>query len=721
MSLDLSQFHAVFFEESVEGVAAIEDGLLSCQDENVDSETINTIFRAAHSIKGGSATFGFDQVASYTHVMENLLDEVRDGKRAMSSDIVDVLLQSVDILRELLAHAQQGTRMDEGPFNEGKAVLDRLLAGEPVAARQSAGAAASAAASREAAPAEAAEAKPSGWRIVLNPHKEMCQRGNDPLRLIRELCTLGESSVRCDTSVLPEWEHFEPLNSLLSWTVELRGDIERVAIEDVFAWVEDECDLAILPLFAPGAPDDAVKATATAMPGMVPEAADSPLADAPSASTSSAAGPAQSIAAESAPAAAAPKPAAAPPRAAAAESQSIRVDLGKVDSLINMVGELVITQSMLNTLSEDEALQGLERLQQGLSQLQRQTRSLQEGVMQIRMLPISFCFNRFPRMVRDLSRQLDKEIDLLLAGETTEVDKTVIEKINDPLVHLVRNSVDHGIETRDQRLAAGKPEQGSVWLRAYHQVGNIVIEVEDDGKGLDPQAIFNPAVRKGLIEEGHSMSAVQMTELIFLPGFSTKEEATDLSGRGVGMDVVKRNVQALGGTMSVDTELGRGTRFTIRLPLTLAIMDGQLAEVGHEVYVIPLVSIIESLQPQASMVNIVAGTQETIKLRGQYLPVLRLAEAFAVPLPTDERRKPLTEGIVVIVEHERQRFGIFLDDLLSQQQIVIKSLEENYRPVPGLSAATILGDGRVALILDVAGLAQMQLDQEEEEVQAHAS
>lgn len=714
MSLDLTQFHAVFFEESFEAVSAIESGLLDIQVDNLDPEMINTIFRAAHSIKGGSATFGFQQVASYTHVMENLLDEIRDGKRAMSQEIVDVLLQSVDALRELLTLAQGGDTMPENQFTEYKAALDQLMAGGARPPASKSGGKAPKGKATESHATAATEAvdtavtgnvdadgpQQSGWRIVVNPHKEMMQRGNDPVRLIREIGLLGPIEVTTDASLIPDWEHFEPLNSYLSWTIVLKAPVARDAIEEVFSWVEDECDLAIVPLFdevaevaSPdsasfsGAGSDAESAaTAPAQPD------PAPVGTAPASPT-----PASE-------ARAAPKPKAAAP----AESQSIRVDLNKVDSLINMVGELVITQSMLNMLSEDEALQGMERLQQGLGQLQRQTRALQEGVMQIRMLPISFCFNRFPRMVRDLSRQLEKEIDLVLTGEGTEVDKTVIEKINDPLVHLVRNSVDHGIERTEDRVAAGKPEQGSVWLRAYHQVGNIVIEVEDDGKGLDPQIILSKARSKGLVEESVSLSEAQIFDLIFAPGFSTKEQATDLSGRGVGMDVVKRNVQALGGGIAVESELGKGTRFTIRLPLTLAIMDGQLARVGDEVYVVPLVSIIESLQPEPEMINLMGGTQETIKLRGNYLPVLRLADAFRVPMSEEERSKPLTEGIVVIVEHEHRRFGIFLDDLLSQQQIVIKSLDENYHTVEGISAATILGDGRVALILDVAGLSQMQ-------------
>lgn len=712
MSLDLTQFHAVFFEESFEAVTAIETGLLDVQGDDVDPEAINTIFRAAHSIKGGSATFGFTQVAAYTHVMENLLDEIRDGKRAMSQEIVDVLLGSVDALRELLTLAQAGDQMDEAEFTGHKAELDRLMDGKPAPGSATGTKPVAVSAEQktqndtppEKAPdPEADEPGQTGWRVVVNPHKEMMQRGNDPARLIRELAALAPSSITTDDSCLPDWEHFEPLNSYLSWVVVLSEPVPIEQIEEVFSWVEDECDLAIVPVMAETSSDGQADSSESSGTSASPQA--SPEAEAQAESSGSAP---DTPAADKG-----TRPAAKAKAAAPAESQSIRVDLQKVDTLINMVGELVITQSMLNMLSEDEALQGMERLQQGLGQLQRQTRALQEGVMQIRMLPISFCFNRFPRMVRDLSRQLEKEIDLVLSGENTEVDKTVIEKINDPLVHLVRNSVDHGIETREDRVAAGKPENGSVWLRAYHQVGNIVIEVEDDGKGLNPEFILNKAISKGIVEASANLSETQIFDLIFAPGFSTKEQATDLSGRGVGMDVVKRNVQALGGGITVESELGKGTRFTIRLPLTLAIMDGQLARVGDEVYVVPLVSIIESLQPEPGMINLMGGTQETLKLRGQYLPVLRLADAFDVPMSPEDRRKPLTDGIVVIVEHEHRRFGIFLDDLLSQQQIVIKSLDENYHTVEGVSAATILGDGRVALILDVGSLSQSQSQPEE--------
>ncbi|ABC27365.1 Chemotaxis protein histidine kinase and related kinase [Hahella chejuensis KCTC 2396] len=688
MSMDLSRFHDVFFEESFEAVNTIEASLLEVDLDAPDPESINIIFRAAHSIKGGSATFGFSQVAAYTHVMENLLDEVRAGKRRLTQPIVDVLLESVDAMRLLLSSAKASENIPEEEFTQHKSKLEAIS--QDQASLTTSNAAFTDSGAAPAAESFDADDGVSGWRVVFTPHKEMMQRGNDPLRLAREVAALaeGDAEIECDLSALPDWEHFEPLNSYLGWTVRLRRPVDKAQIDDAFAWVEDECDMAIVPIpKAQSAPSQQAMETLAEPSAPVDEQA-------------------QASDKGASPAAKQNKP------AMVAESQSIRVDLEKVDALINMVGELVITQSMLNMLSEDEALQGMEKLLQGLTQLKRQTRALQEGVMQIRMLPISFCFNRFPRMVRDLSRQLGKDIELMLSGENTEVDKTVIEKITDPLVHLVRNSVDHGIESPADRTAKGKPEHGSVYLRAYHQVGNIVIEVEDDGKGLDPQVLLSKAKRKGLIAGDAILSEAQIFELIFLPGFSTKEEASDLSGRGVGMDVVKRNVQSLGGSIQVESELNRRTRFTIRLPLTLAIMDGQLISLGEELYVIPLVTIIESLQPDPSMINRVAGTHETIKLRGAYLPVLRLSEALDAAQNESKKSKPLTDGIIVIVEHESRRFGLFVDELLSQQQIVIKSLEENYRMIPGVSAATILGDGRVALILDVSGLSQLQKDSE---------
>ena len=390
--------------------------------------------------------------------------------------------------------------------------------------------------------------------------------------------------------------------------------------------------------------------------------------------------------------------------AASSGSSSIRVDISKIDALINMVGELVITQSMLSMLGEDFNMSRVERLQEGLNQLERHTREMQESVMQIRMLPISFTFSRFPRLVHDLSTKMGKKIELKMTGETTEVDKTVIEKIGDPLVHLVRNSLDHGIELPADRIAAGKSETGTVELNASHRGGNIIIEIKDDGKGLDRDVLLNKAVERGLVSADANLSDQQIFELIFMAGFSTAVEVSDVSGRGVGMDVVRRNINELGGNIEIESEVGKGSSFTIRLPLTLAILDGQTVSVGKETYIVPLVSIIESIQIQEKMINLVAGKGETFKLREEYLPVVRLHQVLGIE---NAKATNISEGLLVVVEGEGRRCGLFVDDLLGQQQVVIKSLEANYRKVEGISGATILGDGSVALILDIPGLIRL--------------
>ncbi|HFE37019.1 MAG TPA: chemotaxis protein CheA, partial [Gammaproteobacteria bacterium] len=393
------------------------------------------------------------------------------------------------------------------------------------------------------------------------------------------------------------------------------------------------------------------------------------------------------------------KPAAKKP----VDQGSIRVGIDKVDALINMVGELVITQSMLSQLGEDMDQSKIEKMQDGLGQLERNTRELQESVMRIRMLPISFAFQRFPRMVRDLSQKLGKEIELRLLGEQTELDKTVMEKIGDPLVHLVRNSIDHGIESPEEREAAGKPRMGVVELNAFHQGGNIVIEIDDDGKGIDKDVVLAKAIENGVVSENESLTDEQIYDLIFAPGFSTAKVVSDVSGRGVGMDVVKRNIRELGGNIEVKSTKGVGSKIIIRLPLTLAILDGQLIRVGKDTYIIPLVSIIESLQVRNEQVNGIAGQAELYKLRDEYVPIVRLHDVLNLK-PDSEK---LTDGLLVIVEGDGGQAGLFVDDLLGQQQVVIKSLETNFRPVEGVSGATILGDGTVALILDVAGLVKL--------------
>ena len=687
MSIDMAQFHQVFFEESFEGLDIMENGLLNMDPGEADPEEINSIFRAAHSIKGGSGTFGFTDVSDFTHVMETLLDEMRDGRRDVTDEGVNVLLASVDVLRDMLTAAQDGGDADEDRVKSQRAELDRILAGE--------GGAVPAAADTSATAAPAAEAvEPIGWKIVFRPHQHLLRTGNDPLRIIRELGELGELEADCDISELPPFGEIEPEDSYLSWDLRLNAVVDKAAIDDIFEWVEDDCDFAVVPVMPEGYDPAAVAAPAAQVAEPVAEAephlkvADDPVERRNTTEERRQGGERRKAA----------------PAKSGGGASSIRVDTGKIDSLINMVGELVITQSMLGLLGEDFSLDKLPRLREGLGQLERHTRELQERVMQVRMLPISFTFSRFPRLVHDLSHKLGKQIELKMSGENTEVDKTVIEKIGDPLVHLVRNSVDHGIEMPDERLAAGKPALGTVHLSAEHRGGNIVIEITDDGKGLARDKILSKAIERGLVREEDNLSDKQIYELIFQPGFSTADQVSDVSGRGVGMDVVRRNINELGGSIEIDSQIGKGSTITIRLPLTLAILDGQTICVGEDTYIVPLVSIIESIQVREDMLNLVAGKGETFKLRDEYLPIVRMHEVFGV---SDPKAQDIRDGIIVVVEGGGRKCGLFVDDLLGQQQVVIKSLEANYGKVDGISGATILGDGSVALIIDIPGLMRL--------------
>ncbi|MCP5441399.1 MAG: chemotaxis protein CheA [Chromatiaceae bacterium] len=687
MSIDMAQFHQVFFEESFEGLDVMESGLLNMDPGTADVEEINAIFRAAHSIKGGSGTFGFMNVSDFTHVMETLLDEMRDGRRQVAADAIEVLLQSVDVLRDMLTAARDGGSADEARVKAQYSELQRVLAdkhssddavADPV----------------KPASAVAPEVQPVGWKIVFRPHPHLMRTGNDPLRIIRELATLGETSVNCDLSELPAFEEFEPEDSYLSWDVRLHEPVDKSQIDEIFEWVEDDCDFAVVPVMPEGYDPAAAVEPPAASDQAEPVAQKKPhLAEVPPPEERRVTDERRNEAERR-----------KTPAAAAGGSSSIRVDIHKIDALINMVGELVITQSMLGMLGEDFHIGRVERLREGLTQLERHTRELQESVMQIRMVPISFSFSRFPRLVHDLSSKLNKKIELKMSGENTEVDKTVIEKIGDPLVHLVRNSLDHGIEKPEERLAAGKPETGIVRLSASHRGGNIVIEIRDDGRGLPRDKILKKAVERGLVKADDNLSDKDIYDLIFQPGFSTAEQVSDVSGRGVGMDVVRRNINELGGAIEIESTPGKGSAIIIRLPLTLAILDGQTIRIGKETYIVPLVSIVESIQIQESMLNTVVGRGETFTLREEYLPVVRMHEVFGIE---DHDAKRLTDGILVVVEGEGRKCGLFVDDLLGQQQVVIKSLEANYRKVEGISGATILGDGSVALILDIPGLMRL--------------
>jgi len=682
MSIDMAQFHQVFFEESFEGLDIMETGLLNLDMGDVDAEDINTIFRAAHSIKGGSGTFGFTAVSDFTHVMETLLDEMRDGRRQVTQPAVDVLLGSVDCLKEMLTAIQDEQEVDDASVAEYKKALEIELKGaesNETTQKQESG--------EPSLKLDFNEQVGEGWRIAFSPHVNLLQTGNDPVRMFRELALLGELTATVDFQGVPDFFELDPEECHLSWNLDVAGDIPISEVNDIFDWVEDECDLAIQPL-AEQSQNDGKNAPAEEL--SIKEQTSETKAEAKPETAVKPAKPAAS------------KKASAKP--AAKGSSSIRVDTSKIDTLINMVGELVITQSMLSLVGENFELNRLDQLKNGLSQLERHTRELQESVMNIRMLPISFVFSRFPRLVHDLSTKLDKKIELVMVGEHTEVDKTVVELLSDPLVHLVRNSLDHGIEMPADRIEAGKPETGTITLEAYHRGGNIVIEVKDDGKGLNKDMLRAKAIEKGLIDEDAILTDKQTYELIFMAGFSTAEKLTDVSGRGVGMDVVRRNIQSLGGNIEIISELGKGSTIAIHLPLTLAIMDGQSIAVGDERFIVPLGAIIESINVNESMINRVAGRGETFRLRDEYLPIVRMHEIFDVK--TAQATK-LTEGLVVVVDGQGMRCGLFVDDLLGQQQVVIKSLEANYRKVEGVSGATILGDGSVALILDIPGLVRL--------------
>ena len=664
MSLDMSEFHGIFFEESFEALDAMESGLLNLDLGAADEELINTIFRGAHSIKGGAGMFGFTEVVDLTHVLETLLDQMRNGTHDITQQAVDLMLQSVDCLREMLGAVQSQADIDKAQVASLCEQLNALL-GAP---------------DNSSAEAPAAEATPSvgsdtRWRICFKPHPNMLRSGNDPYRLFHELRELGDLEVTSDISNVPAFAELIPDECHLSWELQLVANVEQRQIAEIFDWVEGDCELSI----------EAVKTEPVATTGAPVE----PVVVSPAAEQRS--GEDRRTGAERRTAKAAET---------SSGSDSIRVGIDKIDSIVNLVGELVITQSMLSRFGESFVESETEQLREGLNQLARHTRELQESVLQIRMLPVSFSFNRFPRLVRDLSNKLGKKIELKLQGEQTELDKTVLEKIGDPLVHLVRNSLDHGIEMPEARLAAGKPEQGQILLNAFHMGGDIIIEVTDAGAGLPADKILKKALERGIVSDSDELSDEQIRNLIFAPGFSTAEQVSDVSRRGVGMDVVKRNIKDLGGSVEVRSEMGKGSTFSIRLPLTLAILDGQLVSVGSETYIISLVSIVESLQISPELVNSIAGKAEVYRVRDKYMPVIRLQEVCDV----EPRHARLEDGILVVVEAHGMQVGLFVDALLGQQQVVIKSLETNFRQIEGLSGATILGDGTVALILDVPGI-----------------
>lgn len=792
MTIDMSQFHQVFFEEAAEHLENMEGILLGIDVDSPDPEDLNAIFRSAHSIKGGSATFGFNDVAEVTHVLETLLDRIRKDELALRSEMVDVFLEAGDVLKNLLAAHNHGSDADSEAARVVCDKLNKLTTGdavgtanvpatkvvppsEPVVIEQAIIEAETEITSlNEETPVE------KSFLLEFDPANSVMEKIQDFSYWREELSVLGKSdsyeiiqvplekskntegkrlrlrlvSTSVESEIRDAFAMIAPAGELkiAKWGSQF-DEQEEQASDDGYGFFDeaspdelvtnhddegygffvdpltgsalndkDDTDLgygffdeALIQhqaftagksksqnALAPVAPT-AVAATTpvpTNKPSSAPETTTPSVVKPANTNTTlnasaKTASSSKTIAKDKAPAAGGGG------HAASSESSSIRVSIEKVDQLINQVGELVITQAMLAQAASqiDPVLH--ENLINGLTQLERNTRDLQESVMSIRMLPISFVFSRFPRMVRDLTNKLSKKVELRTQGEGTELDKSLIEKIADPLNHLVRNSIDHGIEPPDVREARGKDPKGTITLRASHQGGNIVIEIIDDGAGLSRTKIMNKARERGLAVSD-TMTDQEVFMLIFMPGFSTAEVVTDVSGRGVGMDVVRRNIEGMGGRVEIDSAEGQGTRVTIRLPLTLAILDGLSVSVGTEMFIIPLTYIIESLQPGSEDVKTVAGQGRVVQVRGEYLPLIALHEVFNI----EPKAKTPQDGILVLLDAENRKAALFVDALRGQHQVVIKSLDTNYRKVTGVSGATIMGDGRVALILDVAALIQ---------------
>ncbi len=655
MSMDISDFYQTFFDEADELLADMEQHLLGLDPQEPDSEQLNAIFRAAHSIKGGAGTFGFTVLQETTHILENILDGARRGEMQLSTDIINLFLETKDIMQEQLDAYKTAQEPNAESFNYICEALRQLALeakGLPVAAPVVA-----------AVPAEpavqSASAASSGLRVKLIDLKE-----KEVDLMLEELGNLGG------------------LSNVVKGPNFLEASIDGVSKDDIVAvlcFVIEEAQIRFPEADAESAPAVAAAPVAEAAPVVEAAAVQSAsVSELPVAKREA-------------------KRAAAP--AKSSESSSIRVAVEKVDQLINLVGELVITQSMLAQRSGELDPVAHGDLLNSMGQLERNARDLQESVMSIRMMPMEYVFSRFPRLVRDLASKLGKEVELTLLGSSTELDKSLIERIIDPLTHLVRNSLDHGIESPEKRLAAGKVATGNLTLSAEHQGGNICIEVSDDGAGLNRERILAKALSSGL-PVSENMSDEEVGMLIFAPGFSTAEQVTDVSGRGVGMDVVKRNIQEMGGHVEIASKQGKGTTIRILLPLTLAILDGMSVRVADEVFILPLNAVMESLQPRSEELKPLAGGECVLEVRGEYLPLVELWNVFDVQGAKTEA----TQGIVVILQSAGKRYALLVDQLIGQHQVVVKNLESNYRKVPGISAATILGDGSVALIVDVSAL-----------------
>ncbi len=747
---DLSQFQEAFFEECRDLLQETEDRLMDLENGSQDQETLHAIFRAVHSIKGGGGAFGFDRLVGFAHVLETVFDLLRSGQLDLTPEILSTLMDSADILSDLVLSAMSAKDiapdMEAGALSALADIAEAAGAGDKVGPAESGGGddlddfdftpiragedpfggedppqdeedapapAPTTAVAEAASPVTEALDGPQEyqWTIRFRPHPGLFHRANDPLLLARELKEMGTLQVTVDSDALPGLDACEPDGGYLSWTFFLVTDQDRAAIEDVFDFVQDDCDLAI-----EGAHEDVIAAEvpATPSPSRAPTAEPVP-ADAPAPVQT--VKPATEAVKQSTPSS--KTQTAAPAQAAtgndkqdASEKKSegsdkirtIRVELDKIDRMINMVGELVISQSMLAQRVSHLPANHASDIGALLDMLMQQMRQLQDNVMAVRASPVKTVFSRMPRLVRELSRALGKKVRIKLIGEETELDKTVIEQLADPLTHMIRNCMDHGFEMPEDRVAAGKPEEGTIELSAQHVSGQIQICIKDDGRGINREKVLKKAQEKGLVPANATLSDQQIDQLIFAPGFSTADAISDVSGRGVGTDVVRRNIEAMGGRVEVQSVPGKGCTFLMTLPLTLAIMDGMVLRVGSTEYVIPIASVVESAFPGDLTMREPSPGRFMIHYRGDYIPLVTIGDVFGV---ANNANTP-DDGLIIICDVlGGQRMAIKVDAILGQQQVVVKSLEENFMPVPGIAAATILGDGRVSLILDVNGVMRM--------------
>lgn len=685
----------VFLEESEEEIRELETGLIRLEEEGEDDDTINRVFRAAHTIKGSAGLVGFEPVSNFTHTIENILDRIRNHELKITKKLISHLLESVDVLKRMIAASAEGEELDPALVEEVTNRLKRFSRPEATAG--------------EGPAKEKPTREERIFSIFMGLKADIFHTGQDPLMLIRELADIGEIvEVLPYTSSIPDFYNLIPTTCYTSWEIRLKTRQPASEIQNIFIFVVDENEIRIADITDQykGGVDLSLaekpigeilverghvkaedinetlrehKTTGEALveKGKVPKAVVEKVAKEQTESRK------------------------------AVKASTIRVDTDKLDKLVNLVGEMVISVARLSQLASEVRDDKVSRtLLNANAALERISRDLQEQVMRVRMVPVEGTFNRFRRVVRDLAFEQGKKIDLKMSGTETELDKNVIEQIGDPLKHMIRNSIDHGIEAPQDRRAAGKPESGTIWLKAFQREGYIFIEISDDGRGINKDKLLAKAREKGLANPDKTYTDDEIYQFMFAPGLSTADKVSELSGRGVGMDVVKKNIEVLRGTVDVRSDIGQGSTFTIRLPLTLAIIDGMMVKVGHEVLTVPLSVIDKSVRPKATEIKTVEGKGELVDIRGDYLPLVRLYQLFDIPT---DKTDP-TQALVIIVQSTKSRYGILVDDVMGQTQAVIKSLDKNFRKIDGTSGATILGDGRVSLILDIHGIERMAFE-----------